>query len=275
MRNQFGGHAVQADGPADHRRRRLAGRQVAEVVEPLVRRPPVAARLPLLRRPRGRAGAGCHVVRRPQRAGQDQHRRGDRLPLPAVARTASPPTCRWCGAAPSQAVVRAAVVRDERRAVLEIEINPGKSNRARVNRSQLPRARELLGLVRTVVFAPDDLALVKGDPTERRRFADDLLVLHRGGEVRRHPQRLRPGAQAAQLPAEDRAWPGQLGRVGALHPGGVGRAPGPPRRGDHGLARPAGGGAEPAAGQGLRGGRPRGDPRRRVAHLQAELLLGG
>ena len=75
-----------------------------------------------------------------------------------------------------QAVVRAAVVRDERRAVLEIEINPGRSNRARINRSQLPRARELLGLVRTVVFSPEDLALVKGDPAERRRFADDLLV---------------------------------------------------------------------------------------------------
>lgn len=79
-----------------------------------------------------------------------------------------------------RAVVRAAVVRDERRAVLEIEINPGASNRARVNRAQLPRARELLGLVRTVVFAPEDLALVKGDPAERRRFADDLLVLHQG-----------------------------------------------------------------------------------------------
>jgi len=79
-----------------------------------------------------------------------------------------------------RAVVRAAVVRDERRAVLEIEINPGKSNRARVNRAQLPRARELLGLARTVLFAPDDLALVKGDPSERRAFADDLLVLHVG-----------------------------------------------------------------------------------------------
>jgi len=75
-----------------------------------------------------------------------------------------------------QAVVRAAVVRDERRAVLEIEINPGRSNRARVNRSALPKARELLGLVRAVVFSPEDLALVKGDPSERRRFADDLLV---------------------------------------------------------------------------------------------------
>ena len=76
-----------------------------------------------------------------------------------------------------RAVVRAAVVRDERRAVLEVEINPGRSNRARVNRGPLPKARDLIGLVRTVVFAPDDLALVKGDPTERRRFADDLLVL--------------------------------------------------------------------------------------------------
>jgi DNA replication and repair protein RecF len=74
------------------------------------------------------------------------------------------------------AVVRAAVVRDERRAVLEIEINPGRSNRARINRSPLPKARELLGLVRTVLFSPEDLALVKGDPSARRRFADDLLV---------------------------------------------------------------------------------------------------
>jgi DNA replication and repair protein RecF len=76
----------------------------------------------------------------------------------------------------AQAVIRAAVVRDERKAVLEVEINPGRSNRARVNRSPLPKARELLGLVRTVVFSPEDLALVKGDPAERRRFADDLLT---------------------------------------------------------------------------------------------------
>lgn len=76
-----------------------------------------------------------------------------------------------------RAVVRAAVVRDGRTAVLEVEINPGRSNRAKVNRSPLPRARELVGLVRTVVFAPDDLTLVKGDPSDRRRFLDDLLVL--------------------------------------------------------------------------------------------------
>lgn len=76
-----------------------------------------------------------------------------------------------------QAVVRAAVVRDGRTAVLEIELNPGRSNRARVNRSPLPRARDLVGLVRTVVFSPEDLTLVKGDPADRRRFLDDLLVL--------------------------------------------------------------------------------------------------
>ena len=76
-----------------------------------------------------------------------------------------------------QAVVRAAVVRDGRTAVLEVEINPGRANRARVNKSPLPKTRDLVGLVRTVVFSPEDLALVKGDPAERRRFLDDLLVL--------------------------------------------------------------------------------------------------
>lgn len=76
-----------------------------------------------------------------------------------------------------QAVVRAAVVREGRTAVLEIEINPGRANRARINRSPLPRTRELAGIVRSVTFSPEDLALVKGDPSERRRFLDDLLVL--------------------------------------------------------------------------------------------------
>jgi DNA replication and repair protein RecF len=76
-----------------------------------------------------------------------------------------------------QAVVRALVVRDERQALLEVEINPGRSNRARINRSPLPRTRELIGMVRTVLFSPEDLSLVKGDPSDRRRFLDDLLVL--------------------------------------------------------------------------------------------------
>ena len=76
-----------------------------------------------------------------------------------------------------QGVIRAAVVREGRTAVLEVELNPGRANRARVNKSPLPRTRELIGLVRTIVFSPDDLTLVKGDPADRRKFLDDLLVL--------------------------------------------------------------------------------------------------
>jgi DNA replication and repair protein RecF len=76
----------------------------------------------------------------------------------------------------TQAVVRAALRRDDRELLVEVEINPGRANRVRVNRSPLPRPRELLGLVKTVLFAPEDLALVRGDPADRRRFIDDLLV---------------------------------------------------------------------------------------------------
>ena len=75
-----------------------------------------------------------------------------------------------------RAVVRVAVVRGGREALIELEINPGRANRARINRSAVPRPREVLGLLRTVLFAPEDLALVKGDPDGRRRFLDQLLV---------------------------------------------------------------------------------------------------
>jgi DNA replication and repair protein RecF len=75
-----------------------------------------------------------------------------------------------------RAVIRASVVRDERPTLVELELNPGKANRARINRSDNVRPRDVLGLLRTVLFAPEDLALVKGDPGERRRFLDELLV---------------------------------------------------------------------------------------------------
>ena len=76
-----------------------------------------------------------------------------------------------------QAIVRASVVKEGRTALIEVELNPGRANRARINRSPLPRPREIIGVVRTVVFAPDDLTLVKGDPSDRRKFLDDLLML--------------------------------------------------------------------------------------------------
>jgi DNA replication and repair protein RecF len=92
----------------------------------------------------------------------------------------------------AQAVVRAQVVRDDHTTLVEIEINPGRANRARINRSPVPRPREVLGLLRTVLFAPEDLALVKGDPSERRCFLDDLLVARapRLAGVRAHYDRV-------------------------------------------------------------------------------------
>ena len=77
----------------------------------------------------------------------------------------------------SRAIVRTAVVSEGRELTIELEITAGKANRARINRGPVPRARDILGILRTVLFAPEDLALVRGDPGERRRFLDDLLVL--------------------------------------------------------------------------------------------------
>ncbi|GAA1350065.1 DNA replication/repair protein RecF [Falsarthrobacter nasiphocae] len=75
-----------------------------------------------------------------------------------------------------RAVVRARIVRGGQQSILELEIAPGRTNRARINRSAPMRAREILGIARTVLFAPEDLALVKGEPGGRRRFLDDLVV---------------------------------------------------------------------------------------------------
>ncbi|MER7790296.1 DNA replication/repair protein RecF [Streptomyces sp. NPDC097640] len=75
-----------------------------------------------------------------------------------------------------RAIVRAAIVEGERQQLVELELNPGKANRARINRSSQVRPRDVLGILRTVLFAPEDLALVKGDPGERRRFLDELVT---------------------------------------------------------------------------------------------------
>ena len=75
-----------------------------------------------------------------------------------------------------QAVVRAEGVREGRELLLEAEIVAGGRNRIMLNRQRLPRARDLLGALRVTVFSPDDLALVKGGPGERRRYIDDVLV---------------------------------------------------------------------------------------------------
>ncbi|MEH0928608.1 DNA replication/repair protein RecF [Micromonospora sp. CPCC 205558] len=76
----------------------------------------------------------------------------------------------------TSAVIRCAVVHDGRELLVELEIVPGKANRARLGRSPARRARDVLGALRLVLFAPEDLELVRGDPGERRRYLDDLLV---------------------------------------------------------------------------------------------------
>ena len=74
-----------------------------------------------------------------------------------------------------RAIARARVEKSGRSLTLEITLNPGKSNTARIGRGAA-KPRDLLGALRTVVFAPEDLALVKGDPAGRRSFLDELCV---------------------------------------------------------------------------------------------------
>jgi DNA replication and repair protein RecF len=75
-----------------------------------------------------------------------------------------------------RAVVRVHADRGGREVVVELEITPGRANRARLNRSPVPRQRDVLGQVSRVLFAPEDLLLVKGDPGERRTYLDELTV---------------------------------------------------------------------------------------------------
>lgn len=75
-----------------------------------------------------------------------------------------------------RAVTRAAVVADDRELRVEVEIVAGRANRAKLNGAPVPRPRDILGALRIVLFAPEDLAIVRGDPSERRSFLDDLVV---------------------------------------------------------------------------------------------------
>lgn len=90
----------------------------------------------------------------------------------------------------AQAIIRAQAHRHTQSAYLEVEINPGRSNRARINRGAAVNATEVLGILRSVLFAPEDLELIKGSPTVRRRLLDSLAV------------QLRPALGAARLEYE-------------------------------------------------------------------------
>jgi DNA replication and repair protein RecF len=74
------------------------------------------------------------------------------------------------------AVIRCSIAHEGRELLVELEIVPGKANRVRLGRAAVTRARDVVGALRLVMFAPEDLALVRGDPAERRRYLDELLV---------------------------------------------------------------------------------------------------
>jgi DNA replication and repair protein RecF len=148
-----------------------------------------------------------------------------------------------------RAILRAAVTSGGRDSLVEIEINPGRANRARLNRAPVTRPRQVLGVLRTVLFAPEDLALVKGDPEQRRRFLDDLLVVSapRYAGVRADYERVL--RQRTALLKSLRGHPGRAGRAGArayAHAGASRRA-GPGGTGQNGTGR--GGLAEDGGGQ--------------------------
>lgn len=78
-----------------------------------------------------------------------------------------------------RAVISTIVVNEGRECAVDLEIAAGRANKARLNRSPVRSTREVVGVLRAVLFAPEDLALVRGDPAERRRYLDDLATVRR------------------------------------------------------------------------------------------------
>ena len=222
MRNQFGGHAVQTSAPP--------------------RRPPTSRTAPSctssvlsLHDFRSYAAAevtlppGVTVVRRPQRAGQDQPGRGGRLHRPAVLapgrqRRAAGAVRRRPGGDPGR--------RGPRRppALLEIEINPGPLQPGPGQPSPLPGPASCSAWSARCCSPPRTSALVKGDPSDRRRFLDDLLVQRRRASPASGPTTTGCSSSATRLlkTAGDARWrPSAAPESGAAHPGRVGLPPRP------------------------------------------------
>jgi len=78
-----------------------------------------------------------------------------------------------------RAVVSTIIVNEGRELAVDLDITSGRANKARLNRSPVRSAREILGVLRAVLFAPEDLALVRGDPGDRRRYLDELATTRR------------------------------------------------------------------------------------------------
>jgi DNA replication and repair protein RecF len=119
-----------------------------------------------------------------------------------------------------RAILRGAVTSADRDSLVEIEINPGRANRARLNRNPVPRPRQVLGVLRTVLFAPEDLSLVKGDPEQRRRYLDELLVAQapRYAAVRGDYERVLRQRTALLKSLRGRPWARQFASAGRSAP---------------------------------------------------------
>ncbi|CCK57994.1 DNA replication/repair protein RecF [Mycobacterium canetti] len=78
-----------------------------------------------------------------------------------------------------RAVISTIVVNDGRECAVDLEIAAGRVNKARLNRSPVRSTRDVVGVLRAVLFAPEDLGLVRGDPADRRRYLDDLAIVRR------------------------------------------------------------------------------------------------
>jgi DNA replication and repair protein RecF len=152
--------------------------------------------------------------------------------LEAIVRAATGSSHRVAGDAPlvragsELGVIRLAVATDEgRRRTLELEVASGRRTRTRVDGQDVRRAADALGVVRVVLFAPEDLAVVRGDPGDRRRFLDDLLsqrrpayaaarseydrALKQRNQLLRHARGLPPAAREAATATLD-VWTEQL-----------------------------------------------------------------
>ncbi|WP_327142958.1 DNA replication/repair protein RecF [Nocardia sp. NBC_01327] len=131
-----------------------------------------------------------------------------------------------------RARIGATVVNTGRELRVDMELNQGSANRAQINRSPVRRSREILGILQTVLFAPEDLALVRGDPSERRRFLDELataqlprmagvradydkVLRQRSALLKTAGRQARSGSRGTDLSTLD-VWDGHLAAHGAV-----------------------------------------------------------
>ncbi|WP_433669530.1 DNA replication/repair protein RecF [Nocardia sp. CA-136227] len=131
-----------------------------------------------------------------------------------------------------KARIGATVVNTGRELRVDMELNQGAANRAQINRSPVRRPREILGILQTVLFAPEDLSLVRGDPGERRRFLDELatarlprlagvradyekVLRQRSALLKTAGRNARSGARGAEMSTLD-VWDGHLAAHGAV-----------------------------------------------------------